>query len=114
MGIYYSTQPKDFMELCDSIRGQLERTRELAMAGKQITLEESVEITPEAFLSVLERIEELTRTLTEQALLFVMVQNIFKYLFESLGVEFDVDEEFGSVEDGFYDDGLGGEGFLDE
>lgn len=103
MGIYYNTQPKDFAELCDSIRGQVERTRELGISGKQIPLEESVELTPEAFMSMLERIEELTRTVTEQAMLFVMVQNIFKYLFESLGVEmddeFDLDNIYGDYDD---------------
>ena len=90
MGIDYTTTPKNYEELVDAVRGQVERTRELGMMGESIPYEESVTVTSEAFLGLLDRIESLSEMVTHQAHMFVQIENLFRWVFTQLGV--DVDE----------------------
>jgi hypothetical protein len=100
MAINYTVYPKTFEELVDSCRGQLERTRELAMKDKKIPLDEAVVITNEGFLAMLERIEQMEHMLREQVDINNSIQQIFYYLFSALGLplddEEDEDDEYGS------------------
>jgi hypothetical protein len=99
MAINYTVYPKTFEELVDSCRGQLERTRELAMKDEKIPLDESVVITNEGFLAMLERIEQMEHMLREQVDINNSIQQIFYYLFSALGLpldEEDEDDEYGS------------------
>ena len=93
MAINYTVFPKTFEEMVDSCRGQLERTRELAMKNEKIPLDESVVITNEGFLAMLERIEQMEHMLREQADINSSIQQIFFYLFSALGLPLDEDEE---------------------
>jgi predicted Zn-dependent peptidase len=89
MGIEYTTTPRNFDELCDSIRGQVERARELSIRDEQLDPAEMVELTSESFLAVLDRIEQLTAMLMQQAILFSQVNDIFEWLFKHLGIDLD-------------------------
>ena len=99
MAINYTVFPKTFEELVDSCRGQLERKRELAMKDKKVPLEESVVITNEGFLAMLEHIEQMENMLRQQADINNSIQQIFYYLFSTLGLPLDdedEDDEYGS------------------
>lgn len=87
MGIEYKTHPANFEELCDSVRGQVERARELAMKGEVVPLDEMVELTSESFLALLDRVEQLSEIITHQAMLFVQINEIFKWVFNYLGID---------------------------
>ena len=102
MGIDYTTSPKTFMELCDSVRGQVERSRELAMMGQKIPLSESVELTSESFLETLDRIEHLSEMAMENAQLFMQINDIFQWIFKFIGLDLDelYDSQDESEEDG--------------
>jgi len=89
MGIEYSTTPENYEQLVESIRGQVERTRELRMMGESISYEESVVLTSESFLSMLDRIESLSELATYQAHLFVQIEGLFRWVFSQLGVDMD-------------------------
>jgi hypothetical protein len=89
MGIDYTTTPKNYEELVDAVRGQVERTRELGMMGESIPYEESVTITSESFLGLLDRIESLSEMVTHQAHMFVHIENLFRWVFTQLGVDID-------------------------
>lgn len=87
MGIEYKTHPTNFEELCDSVRGQVERARELAMKGETVPYDEMVELTSESFMALLDRVEQLSDIITHQAMLFVQVNEIFKWVFKYLGID---------------------------
>lgn len=87
MGIEYTTTPHSFEELCDSVRGQVERSRELRMMGETIPYEESVELTSESMLELLDRIEQLSEIATNQAALFSQINEIFKWIFNYVGID---------------------------
>jgi len=87
MAIEYTTTPKTFEQLCDSIRGQVERSRELAMMGEKIPVSESVELTSESFLSTLDRIEQLSEMAMENAHLFMQINDIFQWIFKFIGLD---------------------------
>jgi hypothetical protein len=87
MGIEYTTTPHSFEELCDSVRGQVERSRELRMMGETIPYEESVELTSESMLELLDRIEQLSEIANTQALLFTQINEIFKWIFNYVGID---------------------------
>ena len=93
MGIAYNTAPRNFDELVDSVRGQLERSRELHMMGETISYEEAVELTSESFMGLLDRITELSAIVASQALLFSQINEIFHWLFESLGIPITEDSD---------------------
>jgi len=87
MGIEYKTHPYTFEELCDSVRGQVERARELAMMGETVPYDEMVELTAESFLAMVDRIDQLGDIVSHQALLFVQVNEIFKWVFKYIGID---------------------------
>lgn len=87
MGIEYKTHPATFEELCDSVRGQVERARELSIKGEVVPPDEMVELTSESFMATLDRIEQLSDIVTHQAMLFVQVNEIFKWVFKYLGID---------------------------
>ena len=89
MSIEYTTNPKTFSELCDSVRGQVERTRELKMKGQEIPYEESVVMTSEAFLATLDRIEQLSDAITQNTELFLQINDIFQWIFKFIGLDMD-------------------------
>ena len=89
MGIDYTTTPKNYEELVDAVRGQVERTRELGMMGESITYEESVTVTSEAFLGLLDRVESLSEMVTHQAHMLVQIEHLFRWVFSQLGVNID-------------------------
>lgn len=94
--IYYKTEPQTYEELVDSVRGQLERMREVSITNETMPEEEKVVITTQSFMSLLDRVEELSQLITVQAELFVAIQGIFVYLFTHLGLptdSFEDDEE---------------------
>lgn len=97
MGIHYSTTPRNFEELCDSVRGQVERSRELSMRNEEIPFDEMVTITSESFLSILDRIEMVSDMVAEQARLFIQIETMFRWVFSQLGV--DIDELIADSED---------------
>ena len=87
MGIEYKIHPTNFEELCDSVRGQVERARELSMKGEAVPFDEMVELTSESFLALLDRVEQLSDIVTHQATLFVQVNEIFKWMFSYMGID---------------------------
>lgn len=86
MGIAYTTRPSNFDELCDSIRGQVERARELGMVGEQVPHEEAVELTSESMLGLLDRIRHLSEIATHQAMMFSQLNDILQWLFVYLDI----------------------------
>lgn len=100
MGIDYTTTPRNFDELCDSTRGQVERTRELAMKGEELPPDEAVVMTSEAFLSMLDKIESLCQVVDHQSSMFSHMEVMFRWLFAQMGVSIDelIDEEDGDYE----------------
>ena len=100
MSIEYSITPKNFEELCDSIRGQVERSRELSIRGEQIPFEESVQVTPESFLATLDRIEQLSEKLGSNAVLFTQINDIFQWIFKFIGLDIEgLDGDFDEGEE---------------
>lgn len=89
MTIHYKTSPKTFDELADSVRGQVERTRELSMKGEGIPLDECVTITSEAFLGMIERIETLTEMVVDHTSIFSQLEIVFKWIFNQFGLDID-------------------------
>lgn len=87
MAINYTTTPVTLSELCDSIRGQVERERELAMMGKEIPEEECVIFTAQSMLSLIERMELLSDMSKRQAMMFAQIETIFGWVFTQLGVD---------------------------
>lgn len=87
MGIEYKTNPSNFEELCDSVRGQVERARELAMKGETVPFDEAVELTSESMLGLLDRVEQLSDIVTQQAVLFSQINDIFKWMFTYMGID---------------------------
>jgi hypothetical protein len=87
MAINYTTTPVTLSELCDSVRGQVERERELAMMGKEIPEEECVTFTAQSMLSLLERLEFLSEMTKRQAAMFAQIETIFGWVFTQLGVD---------------------------
>ena len=104
MGIEYSTNPKTFEELCDSVRGQVERSHELKMMGQKMKYEEMVEMTSESFMSTLERIEQLSEMAMANTNLFVQINDIFQWIFKFIG--FDIE----NLDSEDYESGLEDEG----
>lgn len=98
MGIHYKTNPKTFEELCDSTRGQVERTRELAMMGEELPIEECVVMTSEAMLALLDRVETLSEIAAQQTQMFVQMETMFRWIFGQLGV--DIDELIAEYDEG--------------
>ena len=86
MGIAYNILPQNFEELCDSVRGQVERARELAMVGERVPYEEAVELTSESFLGLLDRIQELGTIVSHQAMMFGQLNDILQWLFTYMGI----------------------------
>ncbi len=104
MGIAYNTLPQNFEELCDSVRGQVERARELAMVGERVPYEEAVELTSESFLGLLDRIQELGTIVSHQAMMFGQLNDILQWLFTYMGIpisDTDADEEDDGEETGY-------------
>lgn len=97
MALPYTTTPKNYSELVDAVRGQLERSRELSMMGLPMKIEEKVIITPEAFMDVLDTLEEVREILTAHAQLFQSIQQVFMALFEVSGIS--LEELFEMAED---------------
>jgi hypothetical protein len=87
MGINYNTEPKSFEELCNSVRGQVERKNELSFLGMTVPREERVVMTPEATLALLDRVQHLTGVVASQTLLFSQIEQIFGWIFGQLGVD---------------------------
>jgi Flp pilus assembly CpaE family ATPase len=86
MGIAYKTHPANFEELCDSVRGQVERAQELGMLGETVPYSEAVELTSESVLGLLDRVRYLTDVVSHQALMFNQLNDILKWLFTFLGI----------------------------
>ncbi|NBO55532.1 MAG: hypothetical protein EBU84_13300 [Actinobacteria bacterium] len=97
MGIEYKTNPTNFEELCDSVRGQVERARELSIKGETVPFDEMVELSSESFLSLLDRVEQLSEIVSHQATLFVQINEIFKWVFNYVGIDIErvIAEEIG-------------------
>jgi len=89
MGINYSTSPSNFEELCDSVRGQVERSREYKMMGKEMPPSECVAITAESMLALVDRMEAMVTTLQNQARLFNQIEDMFRFVFHQLGIDLD-------------------------
>ncbi len=98
MGIEYSLHPKSFEELCDSVRGQVERTRELSMKGEKLQPEEYVDISSESFLATLDRIEQLSEMMQGNTLLFTQINDIFQWIFKYIGLDIEELDESESGE----------------
>lgn len=101
MTLPYTTYPKNYFELVDAVRGQLERARELSLMGETMNRDEKVVITPEAFMGMLDKIEEMREVINNQMAMFVMVQQILLYVFEALGLPV---EDFFETEDEYEGD----------
>lgn len=89
MGIYYTTTPKNFDELADSLRGQMERIRELNMAREMMPNSERVIITTESFLSTLEQIEQIQQALCAQSEINIALHEVIASIFSILGITVD-------------------------
>ena len=87
MTIHYKTLPTTFEELSDAIRGQLERAREEAIHGRTVPNEECVQITADAFLSIIERIEQLGQLVNVQADINSAIQQLFLIVFQQMGID---------------------------
>ncbi|NBO53555.1 MAG: hypothetical protein EBU84_02950 [Actinobacteria bacterium] len=93
MGIAYKTNPTNFEELCDSVRGQVERARELAIIGETVPYEEAVELTSESVLGLLDKVKDLNEIVAHQAMMFSQLNDILQWLFRYLGIPIDESEE---------------------
>ena len=89
MGILYKTEPMNYEELVNSIRGQVERQRERVFSGGEIPREELVSLTAESLLSLLDRMEVMAEILSRQAKMHIQIEKIFRFIFEQHGVDFD-------------------------
>ena len=87
MTIHYKTLPSTFEELSDAIRGQLERAREEAIYGRTVPTEECVQITADAFLALIERIEQLGQLVNVQADINNAIQQLFLIVFDQMGID---------------------------
>lgn len=86
MAIAYTTSPTNYHELIDSVRGQVERTRELKMMGETISPEECVTMTSESMLSLLDRMETMSEIIEYQAHMFVQIEVMFRMVFDQFGM----------------------------
>jgi len=86
VGIAYSTHPRTFDELCESVRGQVERARELGIVGEMVPFEEAVELTSESMLGLLDRVRHLSEIATHQATMFQQLNDILQWLFIYLDI----------------------------
>ena len=86
MAIDYTTSPMNYHELVDSVRGQVERTRELKMMGETISPEECVTMTSESMLSLLDRMETMSEIIAHQAHMFVQIEGMFRMVFNQVGM----------------------------
>ena len=93
MGIYYTTTPQNFEELADSLRGQMERIRELSISKERMPNSERVVITTESFLSTIEQIEQIQQALSSQSDINLAMHEVVGSIFSILGITIDDDDD---------------------